>query len=105
MGTDERHYFHAAVQIARERERHLFTNQFENLANSQAHYESTAPELWDETLGAIDGFVCSCGTGGSISGVASRLKELKPDVQCWVIDPPASGLMPLIQQGHSYEIA
>merc|ERR1712136_313818 len=70
---------------------------------SQAHYETTAPELWQQTAGRLDAFVCSCGTGGTISGMASRLKELNPQVQCWIVDPPASGLLPLVRQGRGYE--
>eukprot|EP00930_Biecheleria_cincta_P057837 TRINITY_DN43708_c0_g1_i1.p1 TRINITY_DN43708_c0_g1~~TRINITY_DN43708_c0_g1_i1.p1 ORF type:complete len:376 (-),score=55.51 TRINITY_DN43708_c0_g1_i1:199-1326(-) len=99
--SDERHYFHVAARLGL-RSGHFFTNQFENLANSQAHYESTAPELWEDTAGQLDGFICSCGTGGTIGGVSARLKELKPAVQCWIIDPPSSGLLPLWCNGSSY---
>ena len=57
---------------------HFFTNQFENLSSSQAHYESTAPEMWAQSGEKIDGFVCSSGTGGTIGGCSRFLKERNP---------------------------
>lgn len=99
--TDERHYFHVAAAMG-QRPGHFFTNQFENLANSQAHYESTAPEIWQATGGRLDAFICSCGTGGTIGGVAAKLKELKPSLQCWIVDPPSSALLPLVRHGATY---
>jgi len=99
--TDPRHYFHQASELA-QRSGFFFTNQFENTANSQAHYDSTAPELWQATDGKLDGFICSCGTGGTIGGVASSLKEMNPAVACWIIDAPGSALEPLVAAGPSY---
>jgi cystathionine beta-synthase len=61
-------------------------NQYDNLSNSQAHYEQTGPEIWDQTEGRIDHLVSGVGTGGTICGVARFLKERKPSVMTWGID-------------------
>lgn len=90
--TDERHYFHQANKIA-ERDNHVCTSQFENVANAQAHYESTGPELFAQTSGNIDAFVCAAGTGGTIGGMSRYLKEKKPDCKVYLIDPEGSGLL------------
>lgn len=61
--------------------------QFENVANAQAHYESTGPEIFAQTGGDIDAFVCAAGTGGTIGGMSRYLKEKKPDCKVYIIDP------------------
>merc|ERR1719474_2394659 len=99
--TDPRHYFHQAAALGRQ-PGHFYTNQFENTANSQAHYEGTAPEVWRAVGESLDGFVCSCGTGGTIGGFATKFKELKPRIACWIIEPPGSALAPLVAQGAGY---
>jgi cysteine synthase A len=97
--SDERHYFHVAAKLAAENEGYFFTNQFENLSNSQAHFESTAPEMYQQLEGKLDGFVCAAGTGGTIGGISAYLKEQSPAIQCYVIDPPGSGLKDLVESG------
>ena len=90
--TDGRHYFHRAAAIAAETDNAIFTNQFGNLANMRCHLEGTAPEIWRQAGGKVDGFVCAAGTGGTIAGCSAFLKAVNPDVQCWLIDPPGSAL-------------
>jgi cysteine synthase A len=65
----------------------VWANQFDNLANRQAHIEGTGPEIWEQTEGRIDGFVCSVGTGGTLAGVAVALKERNPRVLIAAADP------------------
>src|SRR6516162_2546587 len=69
----------------------IWSNQFDNLANRRGHYETTGPEIWEETEGKIDGFTCSMGTGGTLSGVGIALKERNRDVKIYLSDPMGSG--------------
>ncbi len=70
----------------------IWANQFDNTANAKGHYEGTGPEIWDQTDGKIDGFVCSSGTGGTISGVSNALKERNKDIKIFLSDPKGSAL-------------
>ena len=70
----------------------IWANQFDNLANRRAHYETTGPEIWDETGGKIDGFVASVGTGGTLAGVALALKERDPAIKIFLADPMGSAI-------------
>src|SRR4051812_45506245 len=70
----------------------IWANQFDNLANRRAHYETTGPEIWRQTDGTVDGFVCSVGTGGTLSGVGIALKERNPNVKICLSDPMGSGI-------------
>ncbi len=69
-----------------------WANQFENLANRSFHEETTGPEIWQQTEGAVDGFVSSVGTGGTLAGVARALRSKNPDVKIALSDPEGSGL-------------
>src|SRR6516164_4794054 len=69
----------------------IWANQFDNLANRRGHHETTGPEIWAETEGKVDGFTCSMGTGGTLSGVGSALKERNRDVKIYLSDPMGSG--------------
>jgi cysteine synthase A len=70
----------------------IWANQFDNLANRRGHYETTGPEIWEQTAGKVDGFVCSVGTGGTLSGVGLALKERNPNVKIYLSDPMGSGI-------------
>jgi cysteine synthase A len=77
----------------------IWANQFDNLANCQAHYEGTGPEIWQQTGGEIDAFTCAVGTGGTIAGVALALKERKKDVKIMLADPCGSALHNYFTEG------
>jgi cysteine synthase A len=70
----------------------IWANQFDNIANRQAHIEGTGPEIWEQTGGKIDGFVSAVGTGGTLAGTAIALKERKPTVTIALADPPGAAL-------------
>lgn len=89
------HYVHAAERLAKklaQEEPHgvLYANQWENMSNSNGHYRSTGPEIWDQTNQTVDGFVCAIGTGGTISGVGRYLKEQNKNITIAVADPQGS---------------
>ncbi|KAI9606859.1 hypothetical protein H4Q26_006400 [Puccinia striiformis f. sp. tritici PST-130] len=97
---DPQNYNHQAARCAESIENAVWTNQFDNLANRQAHIETTGPEIWEQTLavGGIDGFICSTGTGGTLAGVTRYLKDKSNGkVQCYLADPPGSVLYNYIQ--------
>lgn len=78
----------------------VWTNQFDNTANRRAHIETTGPELWSQTEGKLDGFVCATGTGGTLAGVTRYLKDASNGkVKCFLADPPGSVLHSYIQSG------
>ena len=77
----------------------VWANQIDNVANAKGHYEGTGKEIWDQTEGKIDGFVCSSGTGGTISGVSNALKEKNKDIKIYLSDPKGSALYNYIKNG------
>ena len=77
----------------------VWANQFDNTANMKGHYETTGPEIWEQTDGKVDGFVCSSGTGGTIAGVSSFLKEKNKDIKIYLSDPTGSSLYNYIENG------
>ena len=77
----------------------IWANQFDNLANRRAHYETTGPEIWQQTGGAVDAFVASVGTGGTLGGVGLALKERKPSVRIVLADPLGSALYHYYKHG------
>jgi len=79
-------YYSVAERKSKEIENSFWVNQYDNLSNRLAHYESTGPEIWEQTDGKVTHFVVGVGTGGTISGVAKYLKEKNPDVQIWGVD-------------------
>ena len=70
----------------------LWANQFDNIVNTESHIETTSQEIWTQTAGKIDGFVCSVGTGGTLAGVSIGLKERKKNIQIALSDPMGSSL-------------
>ena len=70
----------------------IWANQFDNVANRLAHVEGTGPEIWEQTGGKVDGFVCAVGSGGTLAGVAEALRERRPDVAIGLVDPDGAAL-------------
>jgi cysteine synthase A len=94
---DPNNYVHVAARLAEqlaeiEPNGVLYANQWDNTANRQAHCETTGPEIWQQTEGKIDGFICSIGTGGTLAGVAMALRERKPDVVIGCADPMGAAM-------------
>jgi cysteine synthase A len=97
--ADPNHFYHTAKRLSQELEGAVWTDQFENPANARAHYETTGPEIWRQTAGQLDAFVMSSGTGGTLGGTSSYLKEQEPDVHVVLADPPGSGLYSYVKTG------
>jgi cysteine synthase A len=70
----------------------IWANQFDNVANRRAHFETTGPEIWEQTDGKVDGFICSVGSGGTLGGVSMALKERNPKVRIGIADPGGASL-------------
>ena len=101
---DENNFVKVAARMAEELKSSnnhgvVWANQFDNTANSKGHYDTTGPEIWEQTEGKVDGFVCSSGTGGTIGGVSSFLKEKNKDIQIYLSDPKGSSLYNHIENG------
>ncbi len=96
---DPRSYYSVARRLAKEIPNSYFFNQYDNLANRQAHYETTGPEIWEQTEGKITHFVCTAGTGGTVTGTAMYLKEKNPNIQVWAIDVYGSLLTKYFRTG------
>ena len=77
----------------------IWANQFDNIANRRAHFETTGPEIWQELDGKIEGFTCSVGTGGTLAGVGMALKERNTDIKIALSDPMGSGLYNFYKHG------
>ncbi|VWD52969.1 cysteine synthase A [Burkholderia contaminans] len=96
---DPNNYQKIAGRLADELDGAVWANQFDNVVNRQAHYETTGPEIWRDTAGTIDAFVCATGTGGTLAGVSRFLKEQNPDVRIVLADPHGSGLYGYVKTG------
>lgn len=92
-------YVKLSGRIAAEMENAIWANQFDNLANRQAHYETTGREIWQQTNGKIDAWVAATGTGGTFAGVSLFLKEKNPEIKSIVADPMGSGLYSYVKTG------
>ena len=101
---DEGNYVKVAGRLAEELKSSnnngvVWANQFDNTANTKGHYQTTGPEIWEQTEGKIDGFVCASGTGGTIGGVSKYLKKKNNDVKIYLSDPTGSALYNYIENG------
>jgi cysteine synthase A len=99
-------YQHVGRRLAdelRKRERNgvLFADQWNNLDNRKAHYVSTGPEIWEQTDGNVDAFICSIGTGGTVAGASTFLRERKKDIVIGVADPRGAAMYHLFKDGEA----
>jgi cystathionine beta-synthase len=96
---DPRSYYSVSKRLATEVPNSWYVNQYDNLANRQAHYEQTGPELWEQTEGKITHLVVATGTGGTIVGTARYLKEKNPNIKVWAVDSYGSLLKKYFETG------
>ena len=101
---DPNNYVHIAARTAdelRTTEAHgvLYANQWDNLANREAHFDGTGPEIWEQTDGRVDGFICAVGTGGTLAGVGSYLKQRNPAIVVAAADPMGAAVHSWVKTG------
>ncbi len=96
---DPNNYVKVSGRLAEEMDNAIWANQFDNLANRMAHYQTTGPEIWAQTNGKIDAWLAATGTGGTYAGVSMFLKAQNPDIKCIVADPMGSGLYSYVKTG------
>jgi cysteine synthase A len=97
-------YVHVAQRLAEHLARTdpkgaIWAQQFDNVANRQGHVDTTGPEIWAQTDGKVDGFICSAGTGGTLAGVAEALRARSPGVKIGLADPPGAALYSYYTRG------
>jgi cysteine synthase A len=102
--SDQNHYIHTAGRLAEQLNRSasggaFWARQFDNLANMEFHASTTGAEIWSQCDGAIDGFICAVGTGGTLAGVSNTLKERNPAIQIGVADPMGASLYHYYSEG------
>ncbi|MCH7485780.1 MAG: cysteine synthase A [Proteobacteria bacterium] len=102
--SDPENYVHVSERLAKELAESepngvLWANQWDNVANRRAHLEGTGPEIWEQTDGSVDAFVCSVGTGGTLGGVSMALKERNKDVVIGIADPMGAALYNYYKHG------
>jgi len=90
--ADPNHFVHTSRRLAEETPGAVWANQFDNVANRRAHIDGTAPELWEQMEGRIDGFTCAVGTGGTLAGVGMGLKAFDENVRIALTDPHGAAL-------------
>ncbi len=99
--ADEMNYQKQAGRFAETLENAVWVNQFDNVANRQAHFDSTGPEIWTQTEGKIDAFTCAVGTGGTLAGISRFLKEKNPGIEIVLADPMGSALYNFVSTGEA----
>ena len=92
-------YQKVAERLARSLPNAVWSNQFDNTVNRQAHIDTTGPEIWAQTDGRVDAFTCAAGTGGTFAGVSHYLKSKRKSVHCVLADPPGSALYEYVRSG------
>src|SRR5690606_36960006 len=95
--SSDNHYPKVARRLAEEKNKTepngaIWANQFDNVANQQGHYRTTGPEIWEQTGGKVDGFICAVGSGGTLGGVSLALKERNPNIRIGIADPGGAAL-------------
>jgi cystathionine beta-synthase len=101
---DPRSYHSVALRLSREIQNSIFPNQYENPANTEAHYKTTGPEIWEQTEGKVTHVVIGVGTGGTITGVARFLKEKNPKIRVIGADPAGSIFAEMFKSGHKPQV-
>ncbi|VEU21195.1 DEKNAAC102169 [Brettanomyces naardenensis] len=97
--ADPMNFNHQAERYAKSLDNALYTNQFFNLDNRQAHMDSTATEIWKQLNGKVDAFTCSSGSGGTWSGVTHFLKDKNPNIKSYLASPPGDSVYPFVKSG------
>ncbi len=97
--SNPEHFFHQAKRLTEKIPGAVWANQFENLANSEAHYQGTGPEIWQQTQGRVEIFTCAVGSAGTISGTSRFLKEKNSAIRIVAADPYGSGIFCHIKEG------
>jgi len=101
---DPNNYVHVSGRLAEELDAEtpegaIWANQFDNVANRQGHFETTGPEIWRQTAGKVDAFICAVGTGGTLAGVGMYLKQQKPEIIIGLADVPGAALYNYYKHG------
>ncbi|HMB77488.1 MAG TPA: cysteine synthase A, partial [Kiloniellaceae bacterium] len=101
---DPDNYVHVSERLAAELNETepngaIWAQQFDNVANRQGHFETTGPEIWTQTDGTLDGFICAVGTGGTLAGIGSYLRQQNPAIQIGLADPPGAALYNYYKHG------
>jgi cysteine synthase A len=104
--SNPNNYQHVGRRLAEElkkteRNGVIFADQWNNLDNRRAHYVSTGPEIWQQTDGKVDGFICSVGTGGTLAGASTFLREMKQDIVIGCADPRGAAMYNLFSRGEA----
>ncbi len=97
--SDPNHYQKIARRLSEEIPGAVWANQFDNTANRNAHERTTGPEIWNQTEGKVDAFVCATGTGGTLGGISRALKAFKASTQIFLADPQGSSLFNWVRSG------
>jgi cysteine synthase A len=95
---DPNNYVHVSERVAKELGA-FWANQWDNTANADGHYQSTGPEIWEQTGGKVDGFTCAIGTGGTLAGVSRFLKQQDPEIRIAVADPAGAAMYSWFKTG------